>query len=156
MQDLSVSNIFDIFHYTLGAFGMQDEFVPPTVPFRAPPAHRWVSVELNGVPTPALFRLGETARNLNKREQDVFRRLYIFYLDCMDLNKDSMRRRAAGDGPSEQWRDLMKAVGHDTENQDHLWYTKRNWEIRFHPRCWLVAGDDVEEKRWWEGPYAKY
>lgn len=156
MQDLSVANIFDILHYTFGAFGMQPEFVPPTVPFRAPPAHRWVSVALNGTPTPVLFRLGETDRALSKREQDVFRRLYIFYLDCMELNEDSMLRRAAGEGPSQQWRSLMHAVGHDEENQNHLWYLKRNWEIRFTPLCWLVAGDDVSQKRWWEDAYTIY
>lgn len=135
---------------------MQVPLTVPTIPFVAPASHRWESVAINGLPTPVLFPAAEPLRPLTKREEDVFRRLYIFYLDCMDLNEDSRRRRACGMLPSPDWRSLMRSVGHDEENQDHLWGTSCHWVIRFHPRCWLAVGQDLNEARWWEGPYRKY
>ncbi len=135
---------------------MQLALVPPNVPFAAPAGWEWALADLENMPTPVLFKAGETGRALSNREQQVLRRLYIFYLDCMDLNLVSRARRARGEGPSENWRTLMRAVGHDEENQDHLWYLKQHWEIKFTPLCWLRAGDDVSEKRWWEFAYTHF
>lgn len=135
---------------------MQLALTPPNVPFAAPEGYCWKLTELEKMPTPVLFKEGDTERTLSKREQQVLRRLYIFYLDCMDLNIESRWRRVRGEGPSENWRTLMAAVGHDEANQDHLWYLRMHWEIKFTPLCWLRAGDDMSERRWWENAYTNF